>query len=436
MLSISGSLNSHHLGSSHLIIVFAMETIALDRIEVRNKVVEYHYSVSQKLKRFFKTDRMFIEYDEAMDGVPMSILSIPFVSCMAGLMWITDCTVFVDEIDKTFYESLFRVKRAYQELHYDFQLKGLLVPSIITTNGLKESSDGLLLFGGGVDCHSSFLRNRDKISHLCNIYGWLNDLNQENKTDESDKKQTADYAQRMEVHALHVRSNFASQFNLREIDVNYNSGIHSAYWYGFLHSMAFISIAMPLCFKKGISNIIIASSFTKGRASVRCASYITTDSQFAFASSGVVLHDGFELSRQDKVRLIVDWQKESGQPYAMQVCSFNDHNCCECEKCFRTMIAIVAENGDPRQFGFEYNGPLKQHWENVINRDVSQWGIQKESYYFGLTRQRMLENYDNIQDKEFADWFLNYDFEKAKKQGLLNYYRKNFFSILKRKIHS
>ena len=41
----------------------------------------------------------------------------------------------------------------------------------------------------------------------------------------------------------------------------------------------------------------------------------------------------------------------------------------------------------------------------------------------------------DIQDKEFVDWFMNFDFDKAKRQGLMRYYRKNFFSILKRKLH-
>ena len=413
-----------------------MESIVLDKIDIRENVVEYHYSVSKGLKRFFTTSKMFLEYDELMYDVPLSVLSIPFVSCMAGLMWLTDCTVFVDEIDKTFYESLFRVKRAYQELHYDFLLKGLLVPSVIKTNDFKKSTDSLLLFGGGVDCHCSFLRNRDRISHVCNINGWHTDLEQVDKADVSDRKRTSDYAQKMGVLDLHVRSNFASQFAFEIIDKAYCGKVHTDYWYGFLHSMAFISIAMPLCFKKDISNIIIASSFTKNRADVSCASFITTDSQFEFASRGIVLHDGFELNRQDKVRVLVNYQQTTGLPYPLQVCSFNDHNCCECEKCFRTVIAIIAENGDPQQFGFEFNGSVKQHWEKVVNRDVALWGVAKEGYYYHYyTRQRMLENYDNIQDKEFADWFLNYDFDKAKKKGLFNYYRKNFFSILKRKCH-
>jgi hypothetical protein len=48
----------------------------------------------------------------------------------------------------------------------------------------------------------------------------------------------------------------------------------------------------------------------------------------------------------------------------------------------------------------------------------------------------MRENYDIIQDKEFVDWFLNFDFDKAHRQGLRRYYRQNFFSILKRKMFS
>ena len=49
--------------------------------------------------------------------------------------------------------------------------------------------------------------------------------------------------------------------------------------------------------------------------------------------------------------------------------------------------------------------------------------------------KRMKENYDLIKDKEFVDWFLSFDFAKAKRKGLWHYYRHNFFSILKRKLH-
>ena len=61
--------------------------------------------------------------------------------------------------------------------------------------------------------------------------------------------------------------------------------MHSSYWFAFLHSMAFISIAAPLAWNKGLNEIMIASSYTKGRANRHCGSYITTDSEFYFAEN-------------------------------------------------------------------------------------------------------------------------------------------------------
>ena len=41
----------------------------------------------------------------------------------------------------------------------------------------------------------------------------------------------------------------------------------------------------------------------------------------------------------------------------------------------------------------------------------------------------------NAEQKEFVDWFLTFNFEKVQRQSRLRYYKNNFFSILKRKLH-
>ena len=270
---------------------------------------------------------------------------------------------------------------------------------------------------------------------MINIYGWLKSEDDTSSVGESDKQQTKEVADRFGLKSYHVRSNFASQFNMKEID-KLCQKINTSYWYGFLHPMAFLSISVPIAWVKGISNLMIASSFTKDRADVHCGSFITTDSEFKFAVNGTTLHDSFELNRQDKVKIIADYQKQIGNSYFIQACSFNDHNCCECEKCFRTIIELIAENANPKDFGFNISGSIKQHWENIIYRDIGLWAVSKEKYYYYYyARQRMKENYANIEDKEFADWFLEFDFEKAKREGLMRYYRQNFFSIFKRKLH-
>ena len=72
----------------------------------------------------------------------------------------------------------------------------------------------------------------------------------------------------------------------------------------------------------------------------------------------------------------------------------------------------------------------------IVDRDVALWGVGKESYYYYYySAKKMRENYDNILYKDFVDWFLSCDFIQMKKVALRKYYRKNFFTILKRKLH-
>ena len=412
-----------------------MNKIILQNITVDGSLVQYSFSVNEELKKYFTTDVMFLRYEQSMADVPISILSIPFVNCMAGFSWLTGAMLFVDEIDETYYYALKQLKVAYSELHRT-NLQGTFVPSVIKKNEIDKSSDCLLLFGGGVDCHSSYLRNRERVSGIINIYGWSKGEEQRTAVDISDQKMAEEFAHRFDIESYHVTSNFASQFNLSEIDkVLTSSTIGTTYWYGFLHPMAFLSISAPIAWMRGCSTLMIASSFTKDRADVHCGSFITTDSEFRFATNGITIHDGFELNRQDKVAILVNYQRESRKPYAIQACSFNDHNCCTCEKCFRTVVELVAENADPKDFGFNIEGPIVEHWKTIVHRDVALWAATKEDYYYYyFARKRMRENYDNIQDREFVDWFLNFDFDKERKKGLWRYYRKNFFSILKRKM--
>ena len=409
-----------------------MEKIILDYIQVRKNIVEYHYTIGEGLNKYFTTDCMYLEYEEDVSSVPLSMLTIPFVNCMAGISWLSNSAIFVDEIDATYYDSFKTLKTAYNELHNYIGLKGLLIPSRIVTNEISKSESGLLLFGGGVDCHSSFIRNKAKITHILNIFGWLNDLNEISDMDINDKKQTSLYAQKMGVKALHVRSNYATCFNHKIIEKDF----HVSYWYGFLHSMAFLSIAVPLAWCYNIPVLYIASSFTKGEY-VGCASFITTDTEFKFAKNGETIHDGFELNRQGKVKILVDYQRESNEPYYIQVCNQKNYNCCVCEKCFRTVLALVAEGADVKDFGFCLEKPLKEHWNNVMIRYS---GLM--SFIFGQTmfwvpiKSRMKENYKKMtkEQQEVVDWFLTADFSKVQQKSRIRYYFQNFFSIIRRKL--
>ena len=115
-----------------------------------------------------------------------------------------------------------------------------------------------------------------------------------------------------------------------------NKRLHNSWWFGFQHSLAFLGVASIVAFYYHVRTVYIGSSYTFGQA-VNCVSDPRIDREFAVASCNVV-HDAYELSRQEKIRTIVDARKKSELRINLRVCSFKEENCNQCEKCFRTMI--------------------------------------------------------------------------------------------------
>jgi hypothetical protein len=368
-----------------------------------------------------------------MGQVPLAILNIPFVSIMLPVIWSTNSVLWINELDRTFYNSTFALQRAYQNLYPRLPLLGRIVVCDLVKISLPASEKSLLLFSGGLDAHTSYIRHISNHPTLMNIQGWNKNYGEINHVAEADRKDINEFSQRQNVLATFVSSNFAVLIKERAF-TPYSKKINDGLWHGFQHSMAFISIAIPFAYIHNITNIFIASSFTIGDTRV-CASYPTTDSEFRFAENGYTIHDGFALSRQDKIRVLVDHQKSTEAPYPIRVCSFNDHNCCHCEKCFRTILGLVAEGADIRQFGFNIDRPLKDFFSDHFNKEITFWGVKNESIsHWPHIKKRLLENSSNVIEKDFADWFLNYDFAKKKKIAVLKYYLLNILPILKRKL--
>lgn len=414
-----------------------MDGVILKEIKVTGNHVDYHFEATGILKSYFTTDTLFIEYQEDMSSTPQSILAVPFVACIIPLMWVTNTVMWVKEIDLTFYDAILCVHDAYQRLYSHFPLKGNLIPAKFVENKLEVKRDSLLLFSGGLDANCSYVRIRNTKPLLFNIQGWYKKLTDKDETADADIRDINAFAKREGLDSTFAKSNFAILVREDLWSKNIRPQFGDSWWHGFNHSMAFISIAIPLAWKHGVYNIYIASSVPMGEFCM-CASHVTTDSEFRFAVLGRCVHDGSELVRQDKIQTVVEYQKQTGKPYPMRVCSFNDHNCCECEKCFRTVLGLVAEAVDVRDFGFYIQRTLKEHWADVMYRRSGLMSFKSERVlHWPYIISRMRENYNtmNQEQKEFVDWFLTFDFDKAKRSGLWRYYRHNFFSILKRKLH-
>lgn len=410
-----------------------MDGILLKKIDVDGATINYHFEARGKLKKLFNSDCLTIIYTTDVSTVPTSLLTVPFVSIMLPVIWLSNTVLWVKELDYTFYEALERIRSAYQRLYYSTPLQGNVVTAKLTENNIAASEKCCLLFGGGIDCHCTYQRIKEKKPTVINIQGWFTDFSKDSHGAQADIDYTRHFASANGIDCEIIKSNFAILINSESFSREFKQ-FKDSLWHGFQHSMAFISISIPVCFKCGINRIYIASSVPMGEY-VMCASHVTTDSEFKFATNGTCIHDGSELTRQDKVHVIVSQQKETGGKYPLKVCSFNDHNCCSCDKCFRSILGIVAEGGDISDFGFNLNEKLKNHFEQLMIKNGHTFNIYGESnLHWRAIRKRMKENYDNILYKDFVDWFLTFDFVKARKNALRHYYIHNFFSILRRKV--
>ena len=268
---------------------------------------------------------MFLQYETDMSGIPESILVIPFVSCVLPLLWLTNGVLWVKVIDRTFYEAMKNVKNAYRELYNHCPLKGNFVAARYEENSYQPEHENILLFSGGMDAHTTYIRIRDSHPLLLNIQGWYKKIKARREDAEADFRDISNFARTNGLQTHFVKSNFATLINIGLFDKTLKKVLKDSWWHGFLHSMAFISISMPLAYLLKYRNIYIASSVPLGDYIV-CASHVTTDSEFRFASCGRCVHDGSELTRQGKAHVIAEYVKKQREDYPIRVCSFNDQN--------------------------------------------------------------------------------------------------------------
>ena len=409
-----------------------METIWINKIDVDGHCVTYHLDISTGLVSYFNSKReMFVEFGFDISDVPKSILAIPILSNIMQFAWLFDCLVWIDEVDKQFYECLPRIKRGFQEMYRNYSFGGSLIAAKIVDNYYCAEKESALLFTGGVDATTSFLRIRDSRPVLVDTFGWCVDRSVESHIFEADIAAIDKFAVANNLQAEYIKSNFATFIKPEIVNKYLNKHVNNTWWFGFQHSLAFLGVASIIAYYYRIRTVYIGSSYTFGQV-VNCVSDPRIDREFKAAACNVV-HDAYELSRQEKIGMIVKAKKDSNTQINLRVCSFKEENCNHCEKCFRTMIGIVAEGGNVNDFGFHIDGNFCEALTAFLKDNIKE--LDKDHIVFWQDIiARMIQNYNELPDKETADYLTSLDFKKEKRKCLWRYYRQNFFSIVKRKL--
>lgn len=156
-----------------------------------------------------------------------------------------------------------------------------------------------------------------------------------------------------------------------ELEKQYHDILQDDWWHAMQHGIGLIGNAAPYAYKYNVKTIYMPATCNK-KSSFLCASNPEIDNNFKFASTSV-LHEGYEANRQQKTEKICNYIKETDDNINLRVCyrSLNGDNCCKCEKCYRTIMAIISQKINPNDLGFHVDKKvLKQIEKSVTKTDM------------------------------------------------------------------
>lgn len=331
-----------------------MERITLNGIKKENNTIQYDFSSSSGLSKYFSGKPFVIEYQEDVTSVPDSIAAIPFVCNVLPIIWLTDSELVLDELDKAFFECIPEVRKGYETMFPESTFAGKLVVKQIANTDVAQTDKCALMFSGGLDAVSSLVTHLNEKPDLISVWG--SDIAFDN-TDAWNAvyKGIAEYSNRFDLDEKIIRSRFRDFDCEDSLNRDFSKQLKDGWWHGIKHALALIGHVAPLSYLNGYSRLYIASSNCPVDGLIRIASSPLTDNHIRFVSCTVV-HDGYENSRQDKVHNVVHFCNNTNNKISLHVCweSQQGGNCCKCEKCYRTMAGILAEGSDPVDYGFLY----------------------------------------------------------------------------------
>ncbi|MDQ0270937.1 peptidase [Cytobacillus purgationiresistens] len=409
-----------------------MNNISLNQIVINDNQVDYFFNTSEKIKKYVCREHLFFEFNDDLTEVPESILAIPFVANLAPLAWITNSTILVDQLDQSFFQCLKYIKKAYQNMYPNVPFNGEIIAKNIVENTYEVEHEAAQLFSGGLDALSTYVRIKNTKPILITEYAWHIDKVEKSGVWEGDKSHVMDFSAKQGLKNVLIQSNYGTFLNASVIDKDFQKKLGDSWWHGLHHGLAIITAAIPIAYKLKVKCIYIASSFFEGYKA-KCASDPTVDNEIKFAS-GEVFHHGYDMNRQEKVKVIVNDSKNYNSKVNLRVCFRNEENCCECEKCVRTMVGILAEGQLPNDYGFKIQRNLSTHIKEFLELNVKFFNKDKIMQW-ELAKMRMEENQKNIISKDLLAWFLIYDFTLERKKALLTYRLTNFIPIIKRRMN-
>lgn len=394
-----------------------MRYIKLDYIKKINDTIIYEFECSEELSRYFSENRFFIQYQENIETVPDGVAAIPFVCNVLPIVWLTDSELIIDELDADFYHSIPEFKKGYVDMFPEASFLGKLNADKTVNCSNKSENKGVgAFFSGGLDAFTTMIRHIDESPTLISIWGAdvaVENIEAWGKVD----KAISSISKRYSLPRCVIKSSFRQFDNEGLLHTEFYGILKDGWWHGVKHGIGLISHAAPYAWLHKWDRVYIASSNCPSDGKVTCASDPTIDNYVRFCGCEVV-HDGFEMSRQEKIKYVSKIANSTHVYPELRVCweTKEGNNCCNCEKCYRTMMGLWAEGEDPKLYGFKYNEDIFKQIKRFI----------KIEYEFHITiikqwkqiQEAVRDNKGLLMNKDYYEsikWILTFDFDHPRK---------------------
>ena len=349
--------------------MIAKNDIRIGDVQVSRNRLESVIHVPGPLRRYFLGGRFVAEYSCDISDVPRSILNVPVLSTVMPIAWATGATVRVGEVDERFLAAAGELAGQFRRWFPKFSGEASLDAERVTANRFENEGVGLL-FSSGLDSLASYSRHQDRKPTLIPIWGA--DISFEDAVFwEKVRRWIVGFAEKQGVEVRTVRTNMRELVNERPLERLH--GLET--WWGCVgHGMMLLGAASPLT-RHGLGTMVISATHT---ADFRhpWGSHPAVDSRMGWADVRVV-HDAYELSRQDKIHHLVRHAPECLKYLRICYSQHGSLNCGQCEKCLRTITGLLLEGMDPAQCNFDVDGRISDVVVDRISRRALRLGTDE-----------------------------------------------------------
>ncbi|MEQ3232045.1 hypothetical protein [Fusicatenibacter saccharivorans] len=340
--------------------------------------VRYDYQAPDRFKKYIKGENyLFVEFPASdKEFIPEGILTVPFVGIMLTAAMLMGIKIKVRELDETFAKSLKNIEDAFQRMYHTEKIKIEVSSRKTTPCNYTAGEKNSLFFTGGVDATSALVSTFSKKPLLINIWG--GDLR---LTDQDSHAELEQYLKRltqaMGLEFCFVKTNAREMFDenalgelcFKTLGRKYNHD----WWSSIAHILSMLTTAAPLMYSRKIKEHYIGSSYE-----VTSDTFDSNNEQLVNVikySSGSFHIVDKELDRNEKVKRIIQYEKaisDTGDkvpPIELKVCWNRQagKNCCSCEKCYRTIMNIIVNHGNPVDLGFPVDRKVFENMKEYLS---------------------------------------------------------------------